>query len=263
MKENTLATAEKEITAAWQSYHRVEKYGLEFGATVYKWREEFKAKGFRGDAKGKGILPILEQCGIPTSTAYWWINRYEVSLGLRAAPTPRELEDDDEADPVDFSDEDPEKMPEGQRGRYWLTPPDLYASLNKEFGFDFDPCPYPLPPGFDGLKTEWGKVNFVNPPFCKADCMGDGGLTAWCMKLVEEQAKGKTSFITLPAHSYLSVLAQAGAEMRDLGRIRWLEVKSKQPTPGSPQTIIGFVLRGKKSAKAARTVRSTGQTDEK
>ena len=48
---------------------------------------------------------------------------------------------------------------------YWLTPPALYAQLDAEFHFDFDPCPYPLPPGFDGLTCEWGRSNYVNPPF--------------------------------------------------------------------------------------------------
>ena len=37
--------------------------------------------------------------------------------------------------------------------------------VNIEFNFDIDPCPYPLPNGFDGLTTEWGKSNYVNPPF--------------------------------------------------------------------------------------------------
>ncbi len=48
---------------------------------------------------------------------------------------------------------------------YWLTPPQLYAELDAEFSFDFDPCPHPVPPGFDGLTCEWGKSNYVNPPF--------------------------------------------------------------------------------------------------
>ncbi len=47
----------------------------------------------------------------------------------------------------------------------WQTPPELYKKLNKEFGFDFDPCP--LNPMFDGLKVDWGKRCFVNPPYSK------------------------------------------------------------------------------------------------
>ena len=48
---------------------------------------------------------------------------------------------------------------------YWLTPKNIYESLDKEFHFDFDPCPYPLHEGFDGLTCEWGESNYVNPPF--------------------------------------------------------------------------------------------------
>ena len=47
----------------------------------------------------------------------------------------------------------------------WQTPKELYNSLNKEFNFDFDPCPFQSK--FDGLKCEWGKRNFVNPPYSK------------------------------------------------------------------------------------------------
>ena len=36
---------------------------------------------------------------------------------------------------------------------YWLTPDDLMKSLNDEFNFDFDPCPYPKPDDFDGLTS--------------------------------------------------------------------------------------------------------------
>jgi len=48
---------------------------------------------------------------------------------------------------------------------YWLTPPDIYAALDAEFRFDFDPCPFPLPADFDGLTCDWGQSNYVNPPF--------------------------------------------------------------------------------------------------
>ena len=44
---------------------------------------------------------------------------------------------------------------------YWLTPPDLYAQLDAEFSFDFDPCPFPKPDDFDGLTCEWGNSIYV------------------------------------------------------------------------------------------------------
>jgi hypothetical protein len=43
--------------------------------------------------------------------------------------------------------------------KYWITPPDLYADLDAEFNFDFDPCPYPRPDGFNSLIITWGKKN--------------------------------------------------------------------------------------------------------
>ena len=50
-----------------------------------------------------------------------------------------------------------------------LTPPEIYARLDSEFHFDFDPCPYPKPGGFDGLTREWGQSNYCNPPFWHID----------------------------------------------------------------------------------------------
>ena len=52
-----------------------------------------------------------------------------------------------------------------QFSNHWKTPDDFYNRLDKEFNFDFDPCP--AHSEFDGLKTEWGNSNFVNPPYDK------------------------------------------------------------------------------------------------
>lgn len=43
------------------------------------------------------------------------------------------------------------------RRRYWLTPPELYARLNTEHRFDFDPCPCPRPEEFNSLLIPSGQ----------------------------------------------------------------------------------------------------------
>lgn len=50
----------------------------------------------------------------------------------------------------------------------WKTPQDLYNSLNKEFHFDFDPCPFKHNiNSWNGLEIDWGNSNFVNPPYSR------------------------------------------------------------------------------------------------
>ena len=122
---------------------------------------------------------------------------------------------------------------------YWLTPPDLYTLLDKEFKFDFDPCPYPKT--LNSLDLEWGKMNYVNPPFHK---MNGYGPTAFVRKALDEQKKGRSSFLTLPTQSYVNLLLEAGAKLRSLGRVKWLEVDTKEPMKG-PSSITGFFLQGK------------------
>ena len=130
--------------------------------------------------------------------------------------------------------------------RYWLTPPNLYASLDAEFHFDFDPCRYPI--GDNGLSVEWGQSNYVNPPFRAKD----GSPTAFVRKAIEENKKGKTVVLTLPTQSYVNMLLEAGAELRSIGRVRWLEVDTKKPMP-SPSPITLFILRNKLEAADSKT----------
>lgn len=124
--------------------------------------------------------------------------------------------------------------------RYWLTPPELYQSLHKEFNFDFDPCEYPK--SHDALTCEWGKMNYVNPPFRSKD----GSPTKIVRRGIEESKKGNASFFTLLTQSYVNLLLEAGAQLRSLGRVKWLEVETKEPMKG-PSPITGFYLPAQQS----------------
>jgi len=130
--------------------------------------------------------------------------------------------------------------------RYWKTPPELYSKLDQRFNFDFDPCPYPRPEGFNSLNIEWGKMNYVNPLFLIKDCDNrQSGPTAFARKAIEQSRKGKSSFLTLPTQSYVNLLLEAGAELRSLARVKWLEVETNEPMKG-PNSVSGFFLRGRK-----------------
>ena len=127
---------------------------------------------------------------------------------------------------------------------YWLTPPDLMAELDAEFDFDFDPCPFPLPEGFDGLTCDWGKSNYINPPF--GSIMHNGrkkGPTAWARKAIEEAAKGKTCVMVYPIDKWILMLLAAGAEVRNLGDVKWCAVEDGTPGKGTGRHIAMFILR--------------------
>lgn len=126
--------------------------------------------------------------------------------------------------------------------RYWLTPPELQRKLAERHEFDFDPCPCPLPDGYNSLVIPWGFCNYINPPFLKKDSP-HGGPTAFVRKAIEENKQGKTCVLTLPVPSYVNLLLEAGAMLESAGRVRWLEVDTKQPMP-SPTPVVIATLRG-------------------
>ena len=131
--------------------------------------------------------------------------------------------------------------------KFWKTPPTLYNSLNKEFDFDFDPCPFPRPTNYNSLTEEWGDMNYVNPLFLKKDCDNkQSGPTAFVRKAIEQQKKGKSSFLTIPTQSYVNLLLEQGAIPRSLGRVKWLECNTDEPMKG-PSCITGFYLKGDNS----------------
>ena len=117
---------------------------------------------------------------------------------------------------------------------YRLTPPELMEQLKEEFGFDFDPCPYPLPEGFDGLEVEWGQSNYVNPPF--------KGPTKWVRKAIEEFGKGKKVVFVFPIDKWIHYFLEAGAEVRNLKDVRWCATEDGQPGKGTGRHIACFIL---------------------
>lgn len=136
---------------------------------------------------------------------------------------------------------------------YWLTPPNLYDSLNAEFNFDFDPCPYPKPVGFDGLTCEWGQRNYVNPPFGSIMHQGPRdrkpkkkGPTAWMRKAIEESRKGKLVVIVYPVDKWVLMMMEAiGAkQVRNLGDVRWCAIEDGSPGKGTGRHIAAFILDG-------------------
>lgn len=130
---------------------------------------------------------------------------------------------------------------------YWLTPPDLYAELDAEFHFDFDPCPYPLPEGFDGLTCEWGQSNYVNPPF--GSIIHEGrkkGPTAWVRKAIAEWQKGKRVVLVYPVDKWLLMILGEilgpGAQVRNLGDVKWCATEDGTPGKGTGRHIACFIL---------------------
>jgi len=127
---------------------------------------------------------------------------------------------------------------------YWLTPPDLYRRLDTEFHFTFDPCPHPLPAGFDGLTLPWGNSNYVNPPFGSIIHQGrKKGPTAWARKAITESQEGKTVVLVYPIDKWVLMLLSAGAEVRNLGDVRWLATEDGMPGKGTGRHIAAFILK--------------------
>ena len=127
---------------------------------------------------------------------------------------------------------------------YWITPPDLYAAMDSEFHFDFDPCPYPVPDGFDGLTCEWGRSNYVNPPFGSIIHQGrKKGPTAWVRKAIVEYRKGKRVVLVYPVDKWVLMLLEAtGTEVRNLGDVRWLSIEDALPHKGTGRHVACFIL---------------------
>lgn len=133
---------------------------------------------------------------------------------------------------------------------YWLTPPELMKELHEEFGFDFDPCPYPRPEGFDGLIDDWeGTSVYVNPPFGAVLHQGPDdkkprkkGPTFWARKAIKEYKKGKKVVMVYPIDKWVLMMLEYVSEVRNLGDIKWCAIENGKPGVGTGRHVAMFVL---------------------
>jgi len=108
----------------------------------------------------------------------------------------------------------------------WKTPIYIYDPLDKEFNFDFDPCPYQHNMSWDWLQVSWWKNNFINPPYSREL------KEKFVKKAIEESKKWKTCVMLLPVststvlfHDYIKPNAK---EIRFLrGRVKFWWVNTK------------------------------------
>ena len=109
---------------------------------------------------------------------------------------------------------------------HWSTPGELYAALDAEFHFNYDPSPLG---GLEiGLTSSWGSRTFVNPPWSKGR-----PITPWLEKALAESRLGKLAVCLIPSrtdtrwwHGYV----MQASEIRFLrGRLKFSGSKNSAP----------------------------------
>jgi len=113
----------------------------------------------------------------------------------------------------------------------WATPEWLYQELDKEFHFDFDPCPlYGAQSESDGLSVEWGGATFCNPPYGRE-------IGKWTRKAKEEAMKGKTIVLLIPSRTdtkWWHEDIMPATEIRFIkGRLKFGGSKNSAPFPSA------------------------------
>lgn len=106
---------------------------------------------------------------------------------------------------------------------HWQTPNELFDELNREFKFDFDPCP--LHSTFDGLMCDWGQSNFINPPYSL------GLKVAFVKKAIDVSKKGAVCVLLLPVSTstklfHEHILPNASYIRFIKGRVKFIGLKA-------------------------------------
>ena len=73
------AIAEQAVETAWKAYQATEHKGVEFGKACFEYRAKHGAQGVAGE----GLVQLLNKLGCKQGKAYYWMNEYEVSIGVK------------------------------------------------------------------------------------------------------------------------------------------------------------------------------------
>ena len=122
----------------------------------------------------------------------------------------------------------------------WKTPKWLYDKLDREFDFDYDPCP--LNSEFDGLVIPWGNRNFINPPYSRKL------KEEFIRKAYLESRKGKLCVMLLPVSTSTKIfhdIIYPNAEIRFIkGRVKFIGTntfgKAADQNPQHDSMIVIF-----------------------
>lgn len=130
----------------------------------------------------------------------------------------------------------------------WATPDYILEDIRKEFGEFFDPCPLKHDKSkWDGLRIEWSKINYINPPYNNKDKI------AFIKKAYKESLKGKVCILLIPVATELPIfhdLILPHAEIRFIRRrVKFKGYNSKgiYTEKGTGQSGSMFVIFGHKT----------------
>lgn len=126
----------------------------------------------------------------------------------------------------------------------WPTPQPLFAALDREFGFDLDPCATDLNAkcaryftlADDGLAQSWGgAVVFMNPPYGRV-------LRDWVRKAHDEARAGATVVGLIPARTdttYWHEHVMKAAELRLIrGRLHFEGAAERGHNAPFPSAVV-------------------------
>lgn len=109
----------------------------------------------------------------------------------------------------------------------WATPKAVYAALDREFRFDFDPCPLDgCTDGLAPLYSDWsGKRVFCNPPY-------GPGVSEWLKRGMEATC----AVFLIPARTdtkwFHELVLPKATEIRFLrGRLKFGDARNSAPFP--------------------------------